>query len=135
MDINLNGLKSKNYIVLSKSLNELLFIYWKLLKLNSKQDLKNYLSLNYQIIETLNLKDEIKNIFFEDDVSYIGGDHPWIEIDRMNAFRWLSTLSPENLNVALNLMNKEQLQFVADMISAYQQANMENTHITKKICK
>ena len=73
MDINLNGLKSKNYIVLSKSLNELLFIYWKLLKLNSKQDLKNYLSLNYQIIETLNLKDEIKNIFFEDDVSYIGG--------------------------------------------------------------
>ena len=65
----------------------------------------------------------------------IGGDHPWIEIDRMNAFRWLSTLSPENLNVALNMMNKEQLQFVADMIGAYQQANMENTHITKKICK
>ena len=57
------------------------------------------------------------------------------EIDRMNAFRWLSTLSPENLNVALNMMNKEQLQFVADMIGAYQQANMENTHITKKICK
>ena len=66
---------------------------------------------------------------------HIGGDHPWIEIDRMNAFRWLSTLSPENLNVALNMMNKEQLQFVADMICAYQQANMENTHITKKICK
>ena len=73
MDINLNGLKSKNYIVLSKSLNELLFTYWKLLKLSSKQDLKNYLSLNYQIIETLNLKDEIKNIFLKMIFLILGG--------------------------------------------------------------
>lgn len=105
MDINLNGLKSKNYIVLSKSLNELLFIYWKLLKLNSKQDLKNYLSLNYQIIETLNLKDEIKNIFFEDDVSYIGGCYNFEEkkltlnIKKLLQLRNLNILSKENFAI------------------------------------
>ena len=65
----------------------------------------------------------------------IGGDHPWIELDRMNALRWLSTLSPEKLNVALNVMNKEQLQFVSDMICAYQQASMETIEPTRKMCR
>ena len=62
-------------------------------------------------------------------------DHPWIELDRMNALRWLSTLSPEKLNVALNVMNKEQLQFVSDMICAYQQASMETIEPTRKMCR
>lgn len=65
----------------------------------------------------------------------IGGDHPWIELDKMNALRWLTTLSQDKLNVALNLMNKEQLHTVSDMICAYQQANMEGINPTKKICR
>lgn len=63
----------------------------------------------------------------------IGGDHPWIELDRMNGLRWLSTLSPEKLKVALNVMNKEQLQFVSDVVCSYQQqASMETIKPTKK---
>ena len=65
----------------------------------------------------------------------IGGKHPWIELDRMNALRWLSTLSLEKLNVALNVMNKEQLQFVSDMICAYQQASMETIEPARKMCR
>lgn len=65
----------------------------------------------------------------------IGGDHPWIELDRMNALRWLSTLSPKKLNVALNIMNEEQLQFVSDMICAYQQASMKTIEPTRKMCR
>ena len=65
----------------------------------------------------------------------IGGDHPWIELDRMNAIRWLSTLSQDKLTVALNLMNKDQLQIVSDMLCAYQQANMETIEPTKKKCR
>ena len=62
-------------------------------------------------------------------------NHPWIELDRMNALRWLSTLSPEKLNVALNVMNKEQLQFVSNMIGAYQQTSMETIEPTRKMCR
>ena len=47
----------------------------------------------------------------------------------------VSTLSPEKLNIALNVMNKEQLQFVSDMICVYQQANIEIIEPTKKMCK
>ena len=62
-------------------------------------------------------------------------NHPWIELDRMNAIRWLSTLSQDNLKVALNLMNKEQLLAVSDMIYTYQQANIETVKPTKKMCR
>lgn len=65
----------------------------------------------------------------------IGGDHPWIELDGMNALRWLSTLSPEKMNAALNVMNKEQLQFISDMICAYQQAGMKTIESTGKMCR
>lgn len=65
----------------------------------------------------------------------IGGEHPWIELDRMNAIRWLSTLSQDKLDVALDLMNKEQLQAVSDMICAYQQANIETIKPAKKMCR
>lgn len=65
----------------------------------------------------------------------IGGEHPWIELDRMNAIRWLSTLSQDKLDVALDLMNKEQLQAVSDMICAYQQANIETIKPAKKLCR
>lgn len=63
----------------------------------------------------------------------IGGDHPWTELDRMNTLRWLSTLSPEKLNVTLNVMNKEQLQFVSDTIYAYNQVNIENITSKRKV--
>lgn len=59
-------------------------------------------------------------------------NHPWIELDRMNAIRWLSTLSQDKLTVALDLMNREQLHAVSDMICAYQQANIETIEPTKK---
>lgn len=62
----------------------------------------------------------------------IGGDHPWIELDRMKAIRWLSTLSQDKLDVALNLMNKRDLQFISDMISAHQQVSMEIPKQTRK---
>lgn len=65
----------------------------------------------------------------------IGGEHPWIELDRMNAIRWLSTLSQDKLDVALDLMNKEQLQAVSNMICAYQQANIETIKPAKKMCR
>lgn len=71
--IDLHELKSKSYLVLSADLKELLFTYWNLLKSISKENLVNYLSLSYEIIETLNLGDEIKNVFFDDDISYVGG--------------------------------------------------------------
>lgn len=60
-------------------------------------------------------------------------DHPWTELDRMNTLRWLSTLSPEKLNVTLNVMNKEQLQFVSDTIYAYNQVNIENITSKRKV--
>ena len=63
----------------------------------------------------------------------IGGDHPWIELDRMNAIRWLLTLSPEKLNVTLNTMNKEQLQSILDMFCTYQQDSMETFEQTRKL--
>ena len=65
----------------------------------------------------------------------IGGDHPWIELDRMNALRWLSTLSQDKLDVALNIMNKDQLQFISDMISACQQASIETIEPTSRKCR
>ena len=69
--IDLHGLKSKSYIVLSTDLKELLFTYWNLLKSISKENLINYLSLTYEIIETLNLEDEIKNALSEPDSTKI----------------------------------------------------------------
>ena len=71
--IDLHGLNNKNYISLSISLNELLSTYWDLLKSESKNNPINSLSLIYEIVRILNLGDEIKNISFEDDMSYIGG--------------------------------------------------------------
>ena len=38
-------------------------------------------------------------------------------------------------NVALNVMNKEQLQFVSNMIGAYQQTSMETIEPTRKLCR
>ena len=42
------------------------------------------------------------------------------------------TLSQDKLDIALNLMNKEQLQFISDMIDAHQQVNMKTIKPTKK---
>ena len=100
--IDLHGLKSKNYIVLSTDLKELLFTYWNLLKSVSKENLVNCLSLTYEIIEILNLRDEIKNISFHDDSSYVGGYYNFEEkklilnIQRLLQVRNLNILSNEN---------------------------------------
>ena len=77
--VNLNSLKSEKYIDLSTNLNELLFAYWNLLKSESENDSAKYLSLIYEIVKTLNLSDEIKNISFENDTSYIGGYYDFEE--------------------------------------------------------
>lgn len=63
----------------------------------------------------------------------IGSEHSWTELDRMMAMRWLSTLSQENLNMALNIMNIQELQFVSDMIYAYNQTNIENITSKRKV--
>ena len=65
----------------------------------------------------------------------IGGDHLWIELDRMNAVRWLSTLSQDKLNAALELMNKQELQFIADMTCVYEQVDVEDIGPIRKICR
>ena len=103
--IDLHGLKSKNYIILSASLNELIFTYWKLLKFESKIDSANCLPLIYEIIRNLNLSDEIKCISFSDDDSYIGGYYNFEEkrlslsIQRLMQVRNLNILSSENFAI------------------------------------
>ena len=100
--INLHGLESKSYIVLSADLKELLSTYWNLLKSISKENLVNYLSLTYEIIETLNLVDEIKNISFCDDASYVGGCYNFEEkkltlnIKKLLQLRKLNIISNNN---------------------------------------
>lgn len=100
--IDLHELKSKCYIVLTADLNELLFAYWNLLKSESNEDLGNYLSLIYEIIRALNLGDEIKNVSFEDDTSYVGGYYNFEEkrltlnIQKLLQVRNLNILSNEN---------------------------------------
>lgn len=71
--VDLQNLKSKNYMSLSISLKELLFAYWNLLKYEPNHIFTNNLSLTYEIVKVLNLSDEIKNVSFEDNISYIGG--------------------------------------------------------------
>lgn len=98
--VNLQGLKSKNYISLSMNLNELLLIYWNLLKYESKNDLINNLSLIYEIVGILNLNDEIKNISFEDDASYIGEYYNFEE--KKLTLNIQKLLKLKNLNVISN---------------------------------
>mgnify|MGYP004514059633 FL=1 len=98
--INLHGLESKSYIVLSADLKELLSTYWNLLKSISKENLVNYLSLTYEIIETLNLVDEIKNISFGDDTSYVGGCYNFEE--KKLTLNIQKLLQVRNLNILSN---------------------------------
>lgn len=92
--VDLQNLKSKNYISLSINLNELLFVYWNLLKYESNNDSINNLSLIYE--------DEIKNVSFEDDVSYIGGYYNFEEkkltlnIKKLLQLRKLNIISNNN---------------------------------------
>ncbi len=95
--VNLNSLKSKKYIDLSTDLNELLFAYWDLLKSKSENDSAKYLSLIYEIVKTLNLSDEIKNISFENDISYIGGYYNFKEKKLTLNIQML--LQAKNLNI------------------------------------
>lgn len=100
--VDLQNLKSKNYISLSINLNELLFVYWNLLKYESNNDSINNLSLIYEIVKVLNLNDEIKNVSFEDDVSYIGGYYNFEEkkltlnIKKLLQLRKLNIISNNN---------------------------------------
>mgnify|MGYP004524877979 FL=1 len=98
--IDLHGLKSKSYMVLSADLKELLFTYWNLLKSISKENLANYLSLTYEIVDTLNLGDEIKNISFGDDTSYIGGYYNFEE--KKLTLNIQKLLQVKNLNILTN---------------------------------
>ena len=56
----------------------------------------------------------------------IGGEHPWIELDRMVAMRWLQTLTPEKLNRALQLVDMGTIETIINIASGdeiYIQAN------------
>ncbi len=100
--VDLQNLKSKNYMSLSISLKELLFAYWNLLKCESNHIFTNNLSLTYEIVKVLNLSDEIKNVSFEDDVSYIGGYYNFKEkrltlnIKKLLQLRNLNIVSSNN---------------------------------------
>lgn len=100
--IDLHELKSEDYITLTSSLKEILFEYWNLLKSKSKKDFLNYMPFNYEIIRILNLNDEIKNISFGDDTSYIGGYYNYeakaltLNIKKLLQVRNLNILSNEN---------------------------------------
>lgn len=100
--VDLHGLKSRNYMSLSITLNELLFEYWNLLKSESKNNSIKNLSFIYEIVKILNLGDEIKNISFEDDESYIGGYYNFDEkkltlnIQKLLQAKSLSIISNEN---------------------------------------
>lgn len=100
--VDLRELKSKNYITLSLRLNKLLLSYWNLLKSCSKENLINNLSLIYEIINILNLNDEIKNVSFECNTSYIGGYYNFekrkliLNIQKLLQMRDLNIVSGEN---------------------------------------
>ena len=100
--VDLQNLKSKNYMSLSISLKELLFVYWNQLKCESNHIFTNNLSLTYEIVKVLNLSDEIKNVSFEDDVSYIGGYYNFKEkrltlnIKKLLQLRNLNIVSSNN---------------------------------------
>lgn len=100
--VDLQNLKSKNYMSLSISLKELLFAYWNLLKCESNHIFTNNLSLTYEIVKVLNLSDEIKNVSFEDDASYIGGYYNFKEkgltlnIKKLFQLRNLNIVSSNN---------------------------------------
>ncbi len=65
----------------------------------------------------------------------IGGSHPWIELNRMVAIRWLSTLSQDKIVEALNLLHEQQFQFISNLICEYQQTNIETAESSKKLYK
>lgn len=71
-----------------------------LLKYESKNDLINNLSLIYEIVGILNLNDEIKNISFEDDASYIGEYYNFEE--KKLTLNIQKLLKLKNLNVISN---------------------------------
>lgn len=58
--------------------------------------------------------------------------HPWIELDRMIATRWLETLSEDKLILALGLMTKMDLTNILELISFPQMEN-EKVKVLKNV--
>lgn len=71
--ININDLKQEDYMNLTENLNIILLEYWTFLNQNSNINSLKNISFIYEIINTLNLQAEIKNITINDATSYIGG--------------------------------------------------------------
>lgn len=130
--VDLQNLKSKNYISLSINLNELLFVYWNLLKYESNNDSINNLSLIYEIVKVLNLNDEIKNVSFEDDVSYIGGYYNFEEKKLTLNIKKLLQLRKLNIISNNNFIIEYLTILFHEIFHAIQQANIETIEPTKK---
>lgn len=55
----------------------------------------------------------------------IGGDHPWIELDRMVALRWLESLTPEKMEKLMKVTDMNTLELIMNV--AYSDPVEENT--------
>ncbi|MBQ8471953.1 MAG: hypothetical protein IJ501_00450 [Bacilli bacterium] len=55
----------------------------------------------------------------------IGGDHPWIELDRMVALRWLESLTPEKMEKLMKVTDMNTLELIMNI--AYSDPVEENT--------
>ena len=62
----------------------------------------------------------------------IGGEHPWIELDRMVAMRWLQTLTPEKLNRALQFVDMGTIVAIINIASGDEIYTQENNLATGK---
>lgn len=99
--LNLNDLKSKDYLILTKKLNKLLFEYWNLLKSSLIFNSIDNISFIYEIVNLLNLNDEIKTISFENQNNYIGGFYNnttkkmSLSVDKIVQFEQLNIISQE----------------------------------------
>ncbi len=45
----------------------------------------------------------------------IGGDHPWIELDRMVALRWLESLTPEKMEKLMKVVDMNTLELIMNI--------------------
>lgn len=103
--IDLHELKTKKYISLSQCLNELLLKYWKILKFGENNDVINSLYLIYEIISALDLVDEVKDISFGNDISYVGGYYNFeekklvLDIQKLLQVKYLSLITNENFAI------------------------------------
>ncbi len=94
-------------------------------------DLQNLKSKNY-ISLSINLNDEIKNVSFEDDVSYIGGYYNFEEKKLTLNIKKLLQLRKLNIISNNNFIIEYLTILFHEIFHAIQQANIETIEPTKK---